>query len=133
MGWAAFLFAQRTFATGIHRFNEVILALLALFWGVILMLPGDLFAGLERYKYFSDFFADWGWGLAMVICALATVLRLSVWSHKYAHVGLCIIWSGMAALSISATLSPPALLIASLCAAIALLHASKYWRLQAVA
>lgn len=95
------------------------------------MLPGDLFAGLERYKYFNVYAPDWGWGLVMIVCASATLLRLSAWSHKYAHVGLCIVWSGMTALSLSATISPPALLITSLCAAIALLHASKYWRLQA--
>jgi hypothetical protein len=97
------------------------------------MLPGDLFAGLDRYKYFEAFAPDWGWGLVMIVCAIATLFRLTMWSHKYAHVGLCIVWSGMTALSISATLTPSALLIASLCAAIALMHASKYWRLQAAA
>lgn len=113
----------------INRITEVTLGLLAMLWGAILMAPGDLFAGIERYKYFNNYAPDTGWGIVLALCGLVIVIRLPKWAHRHAHWVLCTVWLGMFVLSLLSTISPPALLIASLLLAIAIIHATKFFRL----
>lgn len=113
----------------ISRVNELALALLAVFWGCVLLLPGDLFAGIERYRLIGRFFPDTVWGILMVLSAAILFKPDSLPLRKAAHWLLCTIWSGMTILSLMSMISAPALLIASLLATISFFHATKFWRL----
>lgn len=126
----AFLFVYRQ--GGFHlvyRLNEIALAVLAIVWGCILMLPGDLFEGIERYKFFNTFAPDTAWGAALVVCGLIILIARPEWAHINAHAALCIIWLGMTALSLASIVTAPSLLITSLLVFVAFMHATKFWRL----
>lgn len=112
------------------RIQEVVLALLAIFWGAILLLPGDLFAGIERYRFYGQYAPDTVWGVVMALCGVLILLKRPHWAHRHAHWILCTVWTGMTWLSLLSLISPPVLLIASLCAALSLIHASAFWQLQ---
>lgn len=116
----------------IYRANEFILAALAIFWGLILLLPSDLFGSIERYRYFNEFAPDTVWGAIFILSAFCTILGKPHWLHVHAHWILCTLWSGIAFLSGIAMRSPLSLLIPSLCLAIAAIHATKFWRLNRV-
>ncbi len=113
----------------IHRMNEVCLGLLAVFWGVVLMLPGDLFERIEVYQLLRNFAPDTVWGVVMIVCGIVTLARMPRRAHKHAHWILCTVWLGMAVLLLSTTTRPTSLLFASLFLVIAIIHASKYMRL----
>ncbi len=116
-------------SVSIHRVTEMCLGVLAIFWGVILVLPGDSFAGIERYELFGKYAPDTAWGVVMLICGTVTTIRMPRWAHKHAHWVLFAVWLGMTVLSLLSTITHPALLIASLTFAIAFIHISKYFRL----
>jgi hypothetical protein len=109
--------------------NEIALAILAITWGIILMLPGDLFEGIERYRFFRQFAPDTVWGVVMALCGVITLIARPHWARLNAHAVLCIVWLGMTVLSLASIVSLPALLIASLLLAIAFFHATKFLRL----
>jgi putative effector of murein hydrolase LrgA (UPF0299 family) len=110
--------------------NEIVLAILAIFWGIVLMLPGDLFNGIERYKYFSSFAPDSVWGMVMILGGLTTLIARPPWLRRNAHALLCIVWLGMTVLSCLSIVTAPSLLITSIILTVALLHAMKFWRLS---
>lgn len=110
--------------------NEIALAILALVWGIILMLPGDLFAGIERYKFFNTFAPDAAWGAALAACGIITLIARPEWARTNAHAVLCIIWLGMTALSVASVVTIPSMLITSLLVFVAFMHATKFWRLS---
>lgn len=140
----------------ISLWNERLLAGLAITWGIILMLPGDLFAGIERYRLMSRVFPDWLWG-AFYFMGGATLyilpllpfpsLPYTLWLykyipreqlcgyisregfHKHTHWLLFSLWLGMTALSLLSVVSPPTLLITSLVFVISMFHIGKFWRL----
>lgn len=114
----------------IYWWNEKWLAFLAIIWGIILALPGDLFAGLERYRLIAQLFPDWVWGAIMFLSGVALLLKLPMLTHKHIHFVLTAVWLGMTLLSVLATKTPPALLITSLCLTIAMFHVGKFWRIQ---
>lgn len=117
----------------ISRIAEVSLALLALYWGIILIMPGDLFAGIERYKFFNQYAPDFVWGSIMAISGLIILFHWPRQARMPAHVALCVIWSGMGILSLLSVISPPATLIAAMAFSNSIIHATKFWRLQLVA
>lgn len=114
----------------ISRVNEVVLGLLAIFWGIVFVLPGDLFAGLERYQFFNNYAPDWLWGAILMIFGLLIIPPAAPILRKIAHWGLCTLWLGMAMLSMLAVISPPSLLFTSLFVVVAIFHATKFFRLS---
>lgn len=109
-----------------NRWNEFFLALLAITWGIILMLPGDLFAGIARYQFASKVFPDWLWGLLYFFFGILLLFPIPSWLHKHLHWVLFSLWLGMTVLSLLSTFSPPTLLIASLVFVIAMFHAGLF-------
>jgi len=93
------------------------------------MMPGDMFASIERYKFFSQFAPDTAWGAVMTLCGIITLIARPSWARLNAHAILCIVWLGMTVLSLVSVISPPSLLITSLVLIIAFFHGTKYLRL----
>lgn len=116
--------------TPIYRWNECWLATLAVIWGGILMLPGDLFAGIDRYRLMSQYLPDWAWGVCMFSFGIILFFHVPLWLHKHAHFFLCGVWLGITLLSLLAVMTPSVILIASLLFIIAMFHAGKYFRLS---
>ena len=116
-----------------ERWQDLVLSVVALIWGVALLSPGDLFAGIERYAQLSRAFPDWTWGALLVACGL-TVLALSpLRRRKQAHAGLTVMWSLGVVLICLDGLTVAGLMVGSLCAALALLHSFRYIQLVAMA
>lgn len=113
----------------INKIAEADLALLALYWGIILMLPGNLFAGIERYKFFNDYAPDYIWGAVMAVSGLPILVHWPRRARMPAHIVLCIVWFGMGILSLLSVTNAPATLIASLTFSNSVIHATKYFRL----
>jgi len=113
----------------IYRSTEVALSFLAMVWGSILMAPGNLFAGIARYELLGRYAPDTVWGAVMFVCGLGIFIARPHWWRAQCHAALCIVWLGMTILSLLSTITPPAVLIASLLLTIAAVHAFKNWRL----
>ncbi len=113
-------------ATSIHRLTEKALGILAIFWGILLMLPGDLLAGIERYTRVSAYALDALWGAVYAILGAIVFSRMPSWAHKHAHWLLCTVWAGMTVMLLLTKIVSPTLLTASMCAFISFLHATKY-------
>lgn len=114
----------------ISRINEVVLGVLAIFWGVVLAMPGDLFAGIERYALFNNYAPDWLWGTVMIMAGLLIIPPASFPLRKLAHWALCTLWLGMAVLSILSVFTLASLLFTSVLITIAVFHATKFFRLH---
>ncbi len=106
--------------------TEKALGILAIFWGILLMLPGDLFNGIERYTSVGAYAPDALWGAVYAVLGAIVFARTPSWAHKHAHWLLCTVWAGMTILSLLTEIISPTLLTASMCAFISFLHATKY-------
>jgi len=116
----------------INRIAECALALLACYWGIILMLPGDLFAGIERYKYYSRYAPDTIWGAVMAVCGIFILLNWPRQARMPAHLVLSAVWFGMGILSLLPARNVASTLIAALAFSNSLIHATKFWKLQII-
>ena len=119
--------------------QEGILSLLALFWGGVMVLPGNVFAQPTDLRPLSLYAQDWVWGSLLLLMSLLFVAlnryRYIIWRRFY-HAFYWTFWSGIAFVAgirvMNATTITPALfLIPSAFLAIALIHAVIYiglWR-----
>lgn len=112
-----------------YRWDEYSSAVIALIWAVVLILPGDLFSGIARYRVMADYAPDTLWGLFFAIGGILLFFPISLWLRKVCHALLCSIWLGIVILSLLANLTIGTALIASLCFFICGFHASQYFRL----
>jgi hypothetical protein len=85
-----------------------------------------LFAGIERYRLISLFFPDTYWGAIFAICGISLLFPLPLLARQIAHSLLCAVWSGVAVLSLMAIITPPTLLIASVCLFPSVIHALEF-------
>lgn len=92
-------------------------------------MPGDLFAGIERFRFFINYAPDWAWGALLILGGVLIIPPAAFTLRKIAHWMLCTLWLGMAVLSVLAIVTPPSLLFTSVLTAIAIFHATKFWRL----
>lgn len=114
----------------ISSWNAYWAGILAIFWGIVLLFPGDLFEGIERYDLMREIFPDWTWGVLYVLFGFLILLPLSTTILKHLHWLLSALWLGMTILSVLGSASFPALLIASLTFFVAIIHVGKFWRLS---
>jgi hypothetical protein len=114
----------------ISVWNEKWLAFLAIIWGVTLMAPGDLFAGIQAYKLLSYYAPDTVWGLVLGLSGFFLLLPIPMAAHKHIHWILCTVWSGIGILCLLSRISPAVILFASACFTISMLHAGKFWRIS---
>lgn len=111
----------------ISRWNAKWAGALAIFWGITLAMPGDLFERIERYRLFNEFFPDWVRGVFFFVFGALVLLPVPQAIQRHAHWLLCALWLGMAVLSLISSLEAPALLVASLCFYVSMTHAGKFW------
>lgn len=113
-----------------NRWQEIVPAFVTLVWGIVFMLPGDLFGTIERYKYFNKFAPDWGYGLIMAICAVGILSNIPPRYRCQFHAVLAVMWILIVVLSSLSTFSPPVLLFTSLMVGSAFRHAFEFLRLS---
>jgi hypothetical protein len=114
----------------ISAWNERWLAVLAMIWGITLMIPGDLFQGITAYRLFSQYAPDTVWGIVLFLLGISLFLPTPMWVHKHAHWLLCTIWMGMGILCLLGRFSPAVVLLSSVCLTVSMLHVGKFWRLN---
>lgn len=120
--------------------KENVLTLLALLWGILLILPGNTFADPSGLSNSLGVYArDWVWGLLVLLVTVPFMLlpkNRHIGFRKFAHAFYWVFWSGIFFLAIfrsvvSNGLQSYDLLIPSVFLTIALLHAIFYvglWR-----
>jgi len=118
-----------TKAEVVSRYNELVLGWAAVVWGVLLMLPGDLFAAIPRYTAVDRFAPDFLWGLVLTVAGAACIFAPEG-GRGIAHGVLFVIWLGINALVLIGTMSVSTVLIATFPFTMCLLHAGEYVRLS---
>lgn len=113
-----------------ERWQELVSAGVALVWGVVLLLPGDLFAGIQRYVALAVAVPDWVWGLLLLAFGLTVILLSPLRWRKEAHAGLGVVWTLVVILIFLDGVTPAGVLIAALCGELALLHFYRYLQLS---
>lgn len=113
----------------INLWNEKLLAFLAVVWGVTLMLPGDVFGGIQAYSLINRVFPDWLWGALYFVCGGLLFLNIPKELHKHIHWILCSLWLGMTLLVFLAGIRSVTILIGSLTFVVAMFHVGKFFRL----
>lgn len=104
--------------------------MLAQFWGILLLLPGDTFAGIEHYRLIGQFLPDQIWGIVFFTLGFATLFPFPTNLLKHLHWLLCTLWLGISVLALLSSFTIPALLIGALAFFVAMVHAGKFWRLS---
>lgn len=116
--------------------KEIILALLALIWGILLLFPGNVLTGSPTAEYYALYSNDWLWGILLIIFSAYILFGpRKRWFHfrKYIHLYFWFFWLGIAVLTIVRSsangVGVTDILIISPFVAIALVHATLYARL----
>lgn len=120
------------------QLHEAILTILALLWGVLLILPGNTFASPTGLTTLFLFAQDWVWGVLLIAVSLP-FLFVNKYRHlairRMVHAFYWVFWSGLSFLAyvrVAANgLEALDLILPSLLITLALFHAVFYissWR-----
>lgn len=114
-----------------YRFNDIIFSLLALGWGIVLILPGDTFEIV--YSRLSSIevvrLPELLFGSILIACSIPNLLQAPLWLKKLSHIGLFGLWSFVAFLILAPEMNPSTLLASSSYLVIAVFHARRFWHL----
>lgn len=86
----------------VSQMHETVLTLLALTWGILLLLPGNTFAAPAGVSSLFLFAQDWVWGTLLVSVSLP-FLFLNKYRHinirRFVHAFYWVFWSGLTLLA----------------------------------
>lgn len=114
------------------RWNEVCLAIVALIWGAILVMPGDLFIKIDRYRMIGQYFPDWVWGILFLIGSMGILIVPSIGIRKQLHAFMSALWVGIIVLALLTPFNIGTLLIVSLCWLAMMVHVGKFFRISLI-
>lgn len=93
---------SKSFSWTISQLHETILTLLALLWGVLLVLPGNTFAAPSGIATLFLFAQDWVWGVLLIAVSLP-FLFVNKYRHltvrRLVHAFYWVFWSGLSFLA----------------------------------
>lgn len=112
-----------------YRYNEILLSILTIFWGVIFMLPGDVFEALQRFQPLYLRVPDQVFGIVMVVTAIPGIMRMPLRYRQVAHGLLFGLWSFITYLPFVQGLTIGTFLGSSVFFVIALLYGGNCWRI----
>lgn len=123
----------------LSEMKEILLALLAMVWGIGFLFPGNVLSPGSRLTLLSLYASDWVWGVLLITTSsLVLFLPRTRWLHyrKNLHLFFWLFWFGITVLTIVRSsangLGITDVLIASPFLTIALLHVTLYARLASV-
>lgn len=113
-----------------YRYNEVVLGLVAIVWGVTLCLSGDVFDALRRFHMLRGLYPDWVLGIVLLVPALGIIFRLPPGLRAVLHMILFGLWLFVGCLTIASGFRQVTVLVGAPYFGLALFHAGKFWRLR---
>lgn len=114
-----------------ERFQEIVLGMAALLWGVLLAIPnGD---GPPRFAALIRFLPDYAWGALLIVCGATLLAVLPIRLRKEAHAATGIVWVLVVALILMRSVSISAALLVTPFMVMALLHFYRYLQLSQLA
>jgi hypothetical protein len=100
------LFCRVSWTTS--ELKESLLIVLALFWGLVLILPGNTFFPQNRVDYLGLYAEDWVWGSVLLVFSFP-LLVVNRYKNRFlrrlAHAFYWVFWNGIALIIVLRSMS----------------------------